>query len=156
MVRGYTIGWGKGIPDEFTQVVDDKHRSFIIQNLKANSEYVISLRAYNNIGDGRPIYETLRTKEKSYDIETATPLIPPVGLHAIVLSPSTVVLTWMDSTLPSNQMIPDDRYYIIQYNPVIDAEDPKYSYRNASDLNIMIDDLRPATEYEFSVMVSLF
>ena len=50
-------------------------------------------------------------------------------------------------------MIPDDRYYIIQYNPVTDAEDLKYPYRNAFDLNIMIDDLRPATEYEFSVMV---
>ena len=65
------------------------------------SEYVISLRAYNNIGDGRPIYETVRTREENFSDETATaPLIPPVGLHAIVLSSSTVVLTWMDSTLP--------------------------------------------------------
>ena len=60
MVRGYTIGWGKGIPDEYTQVVDDKHRDFVITDLKPHSEYVISLRAYNNIGDGRPIYETVR------------------------------------------------------------------------------------------------
>ena len=153
MVRGYTIGWGKGIPDEVTQIVDDKHRDFVIPNLKPNSEYVISLRAYNNIGDGRPIYETVRTKDKSYDLESATPLIPPVGLHAIVLSSSTVVLTWMDSTLHSNQLIPDSRYYIVQYNPVIEDDEPQYSYRNATDLNIMIDDLRPATEYEFAVMV---
>ena len=76
-----------------------------------NSEYVISLRAYNNIGDGRPIYETTRTRDE--EIEAArSPLVPPVGLHAIVLSASTVVLTWVDSTLPRNQLVTDNRYYI--------------------------------------------
>jgi hypothetical protein len=33
LVRGYTIGWGKGIPDELTKLVDDKQRFFVIQNL---------------------------------------------------------------------------------------------------------------------------
>ena len=33
LVRGYTIGWGKGIPDEYTKVVDDKERFFVIQDL---------------------------------------------------------------------------------------------------------------------------
>ena len=62
---GYTIGWGKGIPDEYTQIVDDKHREFVVPDLKPNSEYVISLRAYNNIGDGRPIYETVSKKSRN-------------------------------------------------------------------------------------------
>lgn len=35
-VRGYTIGWGKNIPDEYTKVVDNKQRYFVIENL---SEY---------------------------------------------------------------------------------------------------------------------
>ena len=52
---------------------------------------MISLRAYNNIGDGRPIYETTRTRDEEPHLPT-TPLVPPVGLHAIVLSSSTVVL----------------------------------------------------------------
>ena len=59
MVRGYTIGWGKGIPDEYTQIVSDKHRGFVIPDVEPHSEYVISLRAYNNIGDGAPIYESV-------------------------------------------------------------------------------------------------
>ena len=42
--------------------MDDKHREFAVPDLKPNSEYVISLRAYNNIGDGRPIYETVSKK----------------------------------------------------------------------------------------------
>jgi len=154
LVRGYTIGWGKGIPDEYTKVVDNKQRYFVIEDLKPNSEYVISLRAYNNIGDGRPIYETTRTSDEQPH-EPATPLVPPVGLHAIVLSSTTVVLTWMDSTLPRNQLITDNRYYIVRYTSTLSmkAERPKHNYRNATDLNAMLDDLRPNTEYEFTVKV---
>ena len=33
LVRGYRIGWGKGIPDEYTKVVDDKQRYFVIESL---------------------------------------------------------------------------------------------------------------------------
>ena len=33
LVRGYTIGWGKGIPDEYTKVVDNKQRYFVIEDL---------------------------------------------------------------------------------------------------------------------------
>ena len=119
-----------------------------------NSEYVISLRAYNNIGDGRPIYETTRTSTEAPH-EPVTPLIPPVGLHAIVLSSTTVVLTWMDSTLPRNQLITDNRYYIVRYTSTLSmkADRPKHNYRNATDLNSMLDDLRPSNEYEFTVKV---
>ena len=77
--------------------------------LEPNSEYVISLRAYNNVGDGRPIYETTRTQDEIAR-EPSTPLATPLGLHAIVLSSTTVVLTWVDSTLPRNQLITDNRY----------------------------------------------
>ena len=75
---------------------------------------MISLRAYNNVGDGRPIYETTRTKDE-ITREPSTPLVPPLGLHAIVLSSTTVVLTWVDSTLPRNQLISDNRYTLL-YN----------------------------------------
>jgi len=154
MVRGYTIGWGKGIPDEYTKVVDNKQRYFVIENLKANSEYVISLKAYNNVGDGRPIYETTRTRDEQQN-EPATPLVPPVGLKTIVLSSTTVVITWVDSTLPRNQVVTDNRYYIVRYTSVVSlkSDRPKHNYRNATDLNAMLDDLRPNTEYEFTVKV---
>ena len=119
-----------------------------------NSEYVISVRAYNNIGDGRPIYETTRTRDEDPH-EPATPLVPPVGLHAIVLSSTTVVLTWVDSTLPRNQLITDSRYYIVRYTSraSLKVDRPKHNYRNSTDLNCMLDDLRPNTEYEFTVKV---
>lgn len=150
MVRGYVIGWGKGVPDAYSQMLDGKHRSFVIKNLEPNSEYVISVRANNDMGDGRPIYEHVRT---TIDLppEPPTPLLPPVGLKAIVLSSNSVVLYWIDSTL--SQSVPTDkRLYTIRrtlvHHPV---NHPRYKYYNSTDLNYMIDDLKPSTQYEFTV-----
>ena len=66
-----------------------------------------------------------------------------------------MVLTWVDSTLPRNQLITDSRYYIVRYTSTasLKADRPKHNYRNATDLNAMLDDLRPDTEYEFTVKV---
>ena len=33
LVRGYTIGWGVGIADEYTELVDDKERYFVLAGL---------------------------------------------------------------------------------------------------------------------------
>lgn len=67
------------------------------------SEYVLSLRATNLAGAGGIVYAKVWTTEKSQP-ETVAPLLPPVGLKAIVLSPTTVVLYWTDSTLSKNQV----------------------------------------------------
>lgn len=32
-VRHYILGWGKGIPDMFTQELEEKNRTFIIERL---------------------------------------------------------------------------------------------------------------------------
>lgn len=75
--------------------------SFII--LEPTTEYVITLRATNNVGDGQPAYANVRTPER-FVSESAVPLIPPVGLKAIVLSATTVVLYWTDTTLSKSQV----------------------------------------------------
>ena len=81
-----------------------------------------------------------------------TPMIPPVGLKAIVLSSTTIVLTWSDTSLGRNQRINDNRYYTIRYFSQNRKGRPKHL--NATDLNIHIDDLKPNTGYEFSVKVT--
>lgn len=151
MIRGYTIGWGIGVPDVYTKVLDGKQRHYQIDNLQPSSEYVISLRAYNQMGDGQPIYETVKTRIITTP-EPLSPMIPPVGLRAIVLSPSSAVLYWTDSTLLKNQMLHNDRYYIVRFTTYF-STNPRYKYANATDLNLMIDDLKPNTQYEFSVKV---
>lgn len=82
--------------------------------------------------------------------EPLLPMLPPVGLKAIVLSPTTVVLFWSDSTLSSSQVITDSRLYTVRYKS---QGSPKYKYFNSTNLNCMIDDLRPNTQYEFAVKV---
>ena len=82
--------------------------------------------------------------------EPMTPIMPPVGLKAIVLSSTTIVITWSDTTLGRNQKITDNRYYTIRYLP---RDSRKSKQVNSTDLNVHIDDLKPNTEYEFSVKV---
>ena len=82
--------------------------------------------------------------------EPSTPISPPVGLKAIVLSPKTILVTWSDSTLGRNQRITDNRYYTIRYKATTAK---KAKFVNSTDLNMHVDDLKPNTEYEFSVKV---
>ncbi|XP_054161956.1 neogenin-like [Oppia nitens] len=154
IIRGYTIGWGVGFPDVYTKVLDGKQRSFTIDNLQASSEYVISLRAFNQVGDGQPIYETVKTLIESGPESSQLPMLPPVGLKAIVLSSTTIILYWTDTTLARNQVVTDNRRYLVRYTNNIHSNNPKYKYYNTTDLNCMIDDLKPNTQYEFAVKVA--
>ena len=78
--------------------------SIMLVSAEPNSEYVISLRAYNDMGDGRPVYVSVHTKEVMAP-EPISPLIPPVGLMAVVLSSTTVVVYWTDTTLSKSQVV---------------------------------------------------
>ncbi|KAK7084454.1 putative aminophospholipid-translocase, partial [Halocaridina rubra] len=151
MVRGYTIGWGRGIPDVYSNIVDSKQRSYVIEGLDHNAEYVISLRAFNNIGNGQPVYEQVRTRPPEETV--AATLTPPVGLKAEVLTPTTVALQWTDTTLNRNQYISDTRYYTVRYTTfaLASSSSPRYRYINATDVTCLIDNLKPSTVYEFAV-----
>ncbi|XP_045461534.1 neogenin isoform X4 [Harmonia axyridis] len=147
-IRNYILGWGKGVPDMLSEELDDKTRSYMIERLEPNSEYVISLRVSNQMGAGIPAYANVRTQDEPPP-EPPQPLIPPIGLKAHVLSKDSVVLYWTDTTLGKKQIINDDnRYYVVKY-----AADKslKSKFLNVSDLNVMISDLKPNTLYEFSV-----
>ncbi|KOC68698.1 Neogenin [Habropoda laboriosa] len=149
-VKGYKLGWGRGVPDVEVRLLDGKERSFTIDQLEPITEYVISLRATNDAGDGQPAYANVRTTERSVS-EFSVPLIPPVGLKAAVLSDTTVVLYWTDTTLPKTQFVTDNRYYVVRYTSHHHSSNPRYKYHNATDLNCMINDLKPNTLYEFTV-----
>ncbi|KAK3094564.1 hypothetical protein FSP39_003463 [Pinctada imbricata] len=150
LVRGYTLGWGKGVADDYQKVLDADTHVYTIEHLHPSSEYVITVRAFNNRGDGQPRYQTATTSEETFQ-ETITPMMPPVGLKTIVLSPSTVVLTWSDTSLGTNQVVQDNRFYTVRYRAVSDSG--RYRLLNSTDLNAHIDNLRPNTRYEFEVKV---
>lgn len=151
MIRGYTVGWGVGIPDVYSKVIDGRQpKGFTIGNLQPASEYVISVRAFNQIGDGQPIYDTFKTLMESA-AEPQTPMWPPIGLKAVVLSSTTVILYWSDTTLKGH-VNNDNRRYTVRYTSS-PSPSPRYRYLNSAELNCMIDDLKPNTQYEFSVKV---
>ena len=51
------------------------------------------------------------------------------------------------------QYVTDGRYYVVRYTLYHPSINPRYKYFNATDLNCMIDDLKPNTQYEFTVKV---
>ncbi|KAM9861346.1 neogenin 1a [Aulostomus maculatus] len=170
VVRGYGIGYGIGSPHAQTIKVDYKQRYYTIENLDPSSHYVITLKAFNNVGEGIPVYESAITRPQSdpidpdvdlYEIFHApytpvpdpTPMMPPVGVQASVLSHDTIKVTWADNSLPKNQKITDNRYYTVRWKTNIPAN-TKVKMANTTSLNHMVSGLKPNTLYEFSVMVT--
>ncbi|XP_030764716.1 neogenin isoform X2 [Sitophilus oryzae] len=145
-VRSYILGWGKGVPDIYSHELDERNRTYVIEGLEPNSEYVLSIRASNSMGPGPPIYATAKTQDEPPP-EPAAALMPPLGLKAHVLSTTSVVLYWTDPTL-KQQIVRDNRYYTVKYTSETSTK-PKMI--NVTDLNTMINDLKPNTLYEFAV-----
>lgn len=148
-VRGYILGWGKGIPDVDMVNLEEKVRHYELKNLESNNEYVISLRARNNQGDGIPRYDTIRTREEM-PVEMPTPLEVPVGLRALPTSGTSITVYWTDTTLSKSQVVLDNRLYTVRYQATASS---RIRYHNTTTLNCVISDLRPNTQYEFAVKV---
>ncbi|XP_053320986.1 neogenin isoform X8 [Spea bombifrons] len=151
VVRGYSIGYGLGSPHAQTVRVDHKQRYYTIENLDPSSHYVISLKAFNNVGEGIPLYESAVTRQ--HTVPEPSPMLPPVGVQASILSSDTVRLTWADNSLPKNQKITDARYYTARWKTNIPAN-TKYKFANSTTLSYLVTGLKPNTLYEFSVMVT--
>uniref|UniRef100_A0A672LBM0 Neogenin-like n=1 Tax=Sinocyclocheilus grahami TaxID=75366 RepID=A0A672LBM0_SINGR len=170
VVRGYTIGYGIGSPHAQTIKVDYKQRYYTIENLNPSSHYVITLKAFNNVGEGIPVYESAITRPQSDPIDPNVdlyelfhapytpvpdplPMLPPVGVQASVLSHDTIKVTWADNSLPKNQKITDARYYTVCWKTNIPAN-TKFKVANTTTLTHTVTGLKPNTLYEFSVMVT--
>ncbi|KAK9542393.1 hypothetical protein VZT92_000259 [Zoarces viviparus] len=151
VVRGYTIGYGIGSPHAQTIKVDYKQRYYTIESLDPSSHYVITLKAFNNVGEGIPVYESAITRPQS--VPDPSPMMPPVGVQSSVLSHDTIKVTWADNSLPKNQKITDNRFYTVRWKTNIPAN-TKVKMANTTSLNHMVTGLKPNTLYEFSVMVT--
>lgn len=159
LVKGYKVGWGIGVPDVFEKVIEgDAQRSFTIHKLQSSAQYVISVRAFNRMGDGLPAYETGTTTSESA-AEAQTPMLPPVGLKATVVSSSSIMLDWTDTgagaggSSKATSSAADNRWYLVRYTGNVHSSSPKYRYMNSSTPTCMIEDLKANTQYEFAVRV---
>ncbi|XP_072353512.1 netrin receptor DCC [Scyliorhinus torazame] len=172
-VRGYIIGYGVGSPYAETVQVDSKQRYFSIENLEPSSHYVISLKAFNNVGQGVPLYESATTRALSdpmdpLDIDlfhlfgdlptsipdASTPMLPPVGVQAVAVSHDSVRVSWADNSVPKNQKLTTDgRFYTVRWRTSYSAN-AKYKSVDATALSHTVTSLKPNTMYEFSIMIT--
>ena len=145
LIKGYVVGFGKFIPEVYRHVVDHTHRNFTINDLKPSSEYVVSLRAFNNIGESKATFVVARTEGEA---EPPRPLLMPKNLAVKSLTPRSLSLTWTDPVLTSEEKSSNDRHYVIRYSPI---SGESYLYTNTSKLELELEDLEPDTTYEVSV-----
>uniref|UniRef100_A0A665TNK5 DCC netrin 1 receptor n=1 Tax=Echeneis naucrates TaxID=173247 RepID=A0A665TNK5_ECHNA len=150
LVRGYIIGYGVGSPYAETVRVDSKQRYYSIENLEPSSHYVISLKAFNNAGEGVPLYESAVTRSLT---DTSTPMIPPVGVQAVALSSDSVRVSWADNSMTKNQKATEVRYYSVKWKTSYSTSG-KYKSADTTALSHTVTSLKPNTMYEFAVMVT--
>ncbi|KAG7477137.1 hypothetical protein MATL_G00090940 [Megalops atlanticus] len=172
LVRGYIIGYGVGSPYADTVRVDSKQRYYSIENLEPSSHYVISLKAFNNAGEGVPLYESAVTRSITDPLDpseddlfhlfdkfptpipdTSTPMIPPVGVQAVALSPDSVRVSWADNSVSKNQKSTEMRFYSVKWRTSYSTSG-KYKSADTTALSHTVTGLKPNTMYEFAVMVT--
>ncbi|NWI19729.1 DCC protein, partial [Crypturellus soui] len=172
VVRGYLIGYGVGSPYAETVRVDSKQRYYSIENLEPSSHYVISLKAFNNAGEGVPLYESATTRSMTDPVDPfevdlypllddfptsgpdlSTPMLPPVGVQAVALAADAVRVLWADNAVPKNQKAAEVRFYTVRWRTSYSAS-AKYKSADTTALSHTVTGLKANTMYEFSVMVT--
>lgn len=120
----FQVGWGINIPDVEQVKVAPNLRYYTITGLKPSRDYVISLRAYNVMGNGFPIYETVRTTSigaavppgsgifDAHEMAGSSPSETPVGVRADAISSSAIRVTWTDPEMD----VPYSRQYTVRYS----------------------------------------
>ncbi|XP_056146870.1 LOW QUALITY PROTEIN: netrin receptor DCC, partial [Lampris incognitus] len=173
LLRGYIIGYGVGSPYAETVRVDSKQRYYSIENLEPSSHYVISLKAFNNAGEGVPLYESAVTRSLTDPVDPLedeffhlfdkyptpppdagqTPMIPPVGVQAVALGPDAVRVSWADNSVSKGTKTSDVRFYSVKWRTSYSSSG-KYKSADTTTLSHTVTGLKPNTMYEFAVMVT--
>ncbi|CAL1539569.1 unnamed protein product [Lymnaea stagnalis] len=144
-LHGYVVGYGQFIPEVYRKILGPSQMSYTIKSLKPDSEYIISVRAFNQIGESSPTFILARTKEVPVQ---PLAFLTPVKLTVQAESESSLKLTWSDPAISNSQRAMDGRAYLIRYSPL---SGEAYSYINTSDQVLVLTNLEPGTQYEVSI-----
>ncbi|KAL1285772.1 Neogenin [Trichinella pseudospiralis] len=176
VVRGYTVGWGIGdsIDSMAISLSGKDSTSVKLDNLLPNTNYTISLSAFNDKGDGKQEKKVICTKPDNPDLISTIKLIadyllspvvvscfvadcqdpvdylkPPINLHAEAWSSTEILLTWDDFPC---ERCPDfgQANYLVRYAPHND-EHATVKTATVNERQVLLSDLIPDTEYEFSI-----
>uniref|UniRef100_A0A8C6TKH4 DCC netrin 1 receptor n=1 Tax=Neogobius melanostomus TaxID=47308 RepID=A0A8C6TKH4_9GOBI len=159
LVRGYIIGYGVGSPYAETVRVDSKQRYYAIENLEPSSHYVISLKAFNNAGEGVPLYESAVTRSLSDPLDPSDEDLflydkfPTAIPDTVALGPDSVRVSWADNSISKNQKSSDVRFYSVKWR-TSHSSSGKFKSADTTALSHTVTGLKPNSMYEFSVMVT--
>lgn len=64
-VTGYVVGYGRFIPEVYRQILDTTQTEHTITGLRQNSDYIVSIRAFNKFGESRPVFKLGRAGRRS-------------------------------------------------------------------------------------------
>ncbi|XP_063952034.1 uncharacterized protein LOC129255673 [Lytechinus pictus] len=160
LVEGYILGYGENIPDITVLELDSSTRYVELDNLEANTNYVIKLRAFNKAGEGVPVFKDIRTSTDGSSIPHIgiglppstgfqKTMTPPSGLIAETESSRAILLSWHDPN-PGNTDEGVVRYYSLVYS----TDNGQTYYLNSTEPQLRVSGLEPATMYDFQVMVT--
>ncbi|KAH8334868.1 hypothetical protein KR074_010059 [Drosophila pseudoananassae] len=129
----------------YKQAINGNHTSYILENFKPNTTYILKIAAKNSIGDGTPTQYPFNVTTLSFD-PIFIPKVESTGSTA-----STITIGWDPP--------PSDIIQYVQYYELIVSESgevPKVIeeaiyQQNSRNLPYMFDKLKTATDYEFRV-----
>ncbi|CDW55046.1 fn3 and MAM domain containing protein [Trichuris trichiura] len=146
IVRGYTVGWGTSdhVDAMAISLEGEESTSVKLDGLKPDTEYVVTLSAFNDMGDGIQHREVIRTKPDPTDL-----VMSPTKVQAVVLSPTEILLIWEETACDVCHEF-GTPVYIIKYGPREMAGRDVQVFVG-SERQFLIANLLPDTEYEFAV-----
>ncbi|GFN75520.1 receptor-type tyrosine-protein phosphatase f, partial [Plakobranchus ocellatus] len=165
-VDGYQIGYGRDFPDVNMVQVNASEVTYKITGLEPGWQYIISIRAYNQMGVGQALYETVMTRLAD---DAAPVVMPPIGIRPLVLSAYDINVTWVDMAVKENPE--QKREYYLRYRPLSQQQSggsrgsgqtgaayvtPNFKVRKSvsQQQHVLVQDLNPYTKYEFAVLAS--
>ncbi|XP_060073471.1 fibronectin-like [Ylistrum balloti] len=162
-VTGYVVGYGRFIPEVYRDILDHAQTEHTITGLRQNSQYIVSVRAFNTIGESRPVFKMGRAglgSQSSFINPTTTPGPEavteiadtpgaPVNLKVKEINEEIVTLrvTWDQPSVLTGQLTG----YLVYYttDPTFSAENEAFVYeRNEATI---LKNLEFNTTYYFRV-----
>ncbi|XDV42300.1 hypothetical protein PO909_010984 [Leuciscus waleckii] len=118
--------------------------------LASESVYVVSLQAPRAQGRSAPINTPTLSKKVAAEPEVVDEV---EDITVRVLSPQSVLITWVDPLVEKKKEIPGgSRYYTVKYREK--GESARWEYKDTTPRRLMIETLSADSMYEFSICIS--
>ncbi|XP_059354555.1 fibronectin type III domain-containing protein 1-like [Carassius carassius] len=118
--------------------------------MASESVYVVSLQAPRAHGRSAPITTATMNKKVTTEPEVVDDI---EDITVRVLSPQSVLITWIDPLVEKKKEIPGgSRYYTVKYREK--GESARWEYKDTTQRRLIVETLSADSMYEFSICIS--